>query len=163
MSIDGTDVPIEEPSPFSKIWYSHKFSGPGLRYEVGVSIKGCDIVWVHGPFPCGSWPDIKIFRHGLKHYLDKDERVEADNGYQGEEPMFCKTPGGFSSRAEGDDAKDSRRRLRARHETVNKRLKDFAILSQTYRHNLEDHAFIFRAVVVLTQLGIESGEPLFEL
>jgi len=77
--------------------------------------------------------------------------------------MFCKTPGGFSSRAEGDDAKKIRRRLRARHETVYKRLKDFGILSQTYRHNLKDHAFVFRAVVVLTQLAIESGEPLFEL
>lgn len=25
-----------EPSPFDPKWFSHKFVGPGLRYEVGV-------------------------------------------------------------------------------------------------------------------------------
>jgi len=163
VSIDTTDVPIEEPKPFSKKWYSHKFQGAGLRYEIAVSIKKGHIVWVHGPFPCGSYPDISIFRHTLKHYLEENERVEADNGYNGEQPMFCKTPGGFSSRAEGAEARLVRRRLRSRHETVNKWIKDFGILSQVYRHNLIDHCHVFRAVVVLTQLAIENGEPLFEI
>ena len=69
MSVDGTDCRIREPSPFNPMWYSHKFSGPGLRYEVGVSIHEEGIVWINGPFPCGSWPDLKIARHCLIHAL----------------------------------------------------------------------------------------------
>ena len=31
-----------------------------------------------------KWPDIIIFCNALKHYLDKHERVEADDEYRGE-------------------------------------------------------------------------------
>ena len=154
-------MPIEEPTTFWKGWYSHKLNGPGIRYEIGISLKKGHLVWVHGPFPCGEWPDVMIFRHCLKDFLDENERVEADDEYMGEEPVSCKMPGGFYSRSE--DVGLWRQRLRSRHETANSRLKNFDILCQRYRHGLEDHAFIFRAVAVLTQLAIESGEPLFDL
>ena len=39
ISVDGTDFRIQEPMSFSKEWSkqsdSHKFNGPGLRFEVG--------------------------------------------------------------------------------------------------------------------------------
>jgi hypothetical protein len=73
-----------EKKPFNKASFSHKFNGPGVRYEVAVSILNGDIVWVHGPFLCGKWPDIAIFRHAMIHFLDDGERVEADLGYRGE-------------------------------------------------------------------------------
>ena len=57
ITVDGTDFRIQEPSPFDPKWYSHKFRGPGLRYEIGVCIKTGWIVWVNGPFPAGAWPD----------------------------------------------------------------------------------------------------------
>lgn len=161
VSVDCTDIEIQEPDTFSKCWYSHKINGPGLRYEVAVSLKRGFLVWIHGPFPCGEWPDVKIFRHCLKSFLDENERVEADDGYIGEEPVSCKTPGGFYSRCEGVDG--ARRRLRCRHETANSRLKNFGILSQKYRHEVDEHAFVVRAVAVLVQLAIESGEKLFDL
>ena len=47
ISIDGTDCPIQEPSPFSPKWFIHKFKGPDIRYELGVAING-NIVWVYG-------------------------------------------------------------------------------------------------------------------
>ena len=34
LSVDGTDCPIEEPRPFDKAWFSQKFKGPGVKYEV---------------------------------------------------------------------------------------------------------------------------------
>ena len=37
-SVDGTDFRIQDPVPFSEKWYSYKFKGPGLRYEVGLSV-----------------------------------------------------------------------------------------------------------------------------
>ncbi len=33
--------------------------------------------------------------------------------------------------------------------------------SSTYRHDLVDHRDVFGAIVVLTQLAIQNGEPLF--
>jgi hypothetical protein len=39
-------------------------------------------VWVNGPFKCGSWSDIKIYRRDLKQKLRVGEMVEADSGYQ---------------------------------------------------------------------------------
>ena len=65
MSVDGTDFRIQNPTQFWKGWYSFKFKGPGVRYEVALSIQSADIVWVNGPFPAGAWPDINIFRGWL--------------------------------------------------------------------------------------------------
>jgi hypothetical protein len=163
ISVDCTDVPIQEPTVYWKGWFSHKFKGPGLRYEIALSLKKGHIVWIGGPYPCGEWADVKIFRDCLKHSLETNERVEADDGYIGEEPITCKTPGGFCSRSEGEKAKEARSRLRSRHETINSRCKVFEILHQEYRHSVFDHAFVFRAVAVLVQVAIENGEPLFDL
>ena len=90
LSVDGTDCPFEAQG---KAFYSHKFKGTGLRYEVGVGIKGGDICWIQGPLPCGLYPDIKIFRLALIHELDADERIEADLGYRGDAPEYVKVAG----------------------------------------------------------------------
>ena len=80
-SIDGMDCHILEPTPFSTKWFLHKFKGPGVRYEVGVCIRTGWIVWVNGPFPCGTWPDLKIAKERLSHCLDDGEKVIANGGY----------------------------------------------------------------------------------
>ena len=156
MTVDGTDFMILEPTPFSSRWYSHKSKGPGLRYEVAVSINGGDIVHTNAPFPCGAWPDITIFRSELIHKLDEGEMVEADRGYSGE-PTKVRVPVDYQTLEE----KESKKRARSRHETVNKCFKQFGILWKTYRHDLDDHQKVFRAVVVLTQLSIHNGEVMF--
>ncbi len=85
ISVDGTDFRIQDIKPFWKGWFSHKFKGAGLRYEVAVSIQCGDIVWINGPFPAGAWPDLNVFRHSLKAKLIRaGERCEADDGYKGE-------------------------------------------------------------------------------
>jgi hypothetical protein len=124
ITVDGTDCPILEQSPFWPGWFSHKFKGPGVRYEIGVSIHGGEIVWVNGPFPCGKWPDVKNFRHGLIHRLLYWEMVEADRGYGGM-PDHVYTP--LDDRSE---------HVRARHESLNSRFKKWNILSNAFRHDL---------------------------
>ena len=52
--------------------------------------------------------------------------------------------------------------MRQRHETVNKRFKDWGILKNRWEHDLGRHGACMRAVVVLTQLSIECGKPLFQ-
>ena len=61
-SVDGTHCRIFEPrrDPSSK-WYSHKFHGPGLSYELAISLWSNNVLSVRGPFPA-STHDITIFR-----------------------------------------------------------------------------------------------------
>ena len=47
---------------------------------------------------------------------------------------------------------------RARHETVNKLLKDCNMLQNTYREQLEWHHYVFGAVDNLVQLKLENEE-----
>lgn len=154
-SVDGTDCRILEPQPFSTMWYSHKFSGPGLRYEIGLSHNSGNIVWVYGPFPCGKWPDIKIFNSKMCTLLQDGEKVVADNGYTSER---CITPDSVR-----DSDKKVHTRLRARHESCNARIKSFGILKHTYRHSLSSHNVVFHAVSKLVALTIETEEPLFSI
>lgn len=51
--------------------------------------------------------------------------------------------------------------LRARHETVNLRLKRFNILSSRFRHKLELHGICFHAVPQIVQTALVCDEPLF--
>ena len=122
VTVDGTDFRIQQPTPFSTKWYSYKYCGPGIRYEVVVCIKTGWIAPYNGPFPCGRWSDIKIFRSLLKQKLFRNEKVIADRGYRGD-----------SSVCHPDTAVNGQHRhamsvLRSRHETINGRLKKWTIL-----------------------------------
>lgn len=82
-SLDGVDFPVNEPSPFIEKWCSHKFKGAGLRCEVGVCVQTGLIVWVNGPHPCGSCPDLRIARELIIHEIDipGGEMTLADGGH----------------------------------------------------------------------------------
>ena len=69
-----------------------------------------------------------------------------------------KCPASFANPTENEWMQQ---RVRSRHKIVNKHFKQWAILNQIYRHNLDDHAYVFRAIVILAQLSMENGEPLF--
>ena len=107
----------------------------------------------------GDYPDISIFRHALIFMLDDGERVEADDGYRGEYPRHCKIPDPLDTVS----AAIMRQRVMQRHETVNKRFKNFGCLKQVFRHNLLFHSSCFRAVAVVTQMAFNNGEPVFQV
>jgi hypothetical protein len=94
-------------------------------------------------------------------WLDENERVEADDGYVGEAPAHVKCPMSFTN----DERKLAmQNRVRSRHETINKRLKQWGCLRQQFRHHdVAKHSSCFRAVAVLTQLSIEFGETAFQV
>jgi hypothetical protein len=52
---------------------------------------------------------------------------------------------------------------RSCHETLNGHLKNWGILEKVYRHDIMVHGMFFYACVVITQLSIANGEPLFEV
>lgn len=98
ISVDGVDFRIPNHGP---AFSSHKFKKKsGLRYEIALCIQTGDCVWVNGPYPCGGYPDITIFRDSLIYNLGDGERCEADDGYIGEAPRHIKCPKSFTNPAE---------------------------------------------------------------
>lgn len=158
MSVDGTDFRIQNQYPFWSGWFSFKFNGPGLRYEIGLCIQTGWIVWVNGPFAPGPWPDINIFRGWLKRHLAVGECVEADQGYRGDPQVHCPL-----DHCDHLFQWESKFDVRARHETVNRRIKDFHVMKNQFRHDIEKHVHCFNAVAVITQLNIQSFEPLYQV
>ena len=156
ISVDGTHFCINEPEPFNSLWYSHKFHGPGLAYELGVCIKTGDIVWWNGPFPA-KHPDRNIFRSTLKNLLLPGEKVVGDLGYKGETKVLTELD------ANSKTHKRAMAKLRARHETLNRRLKQFRCLGDKYRHDRNKHILVFKAAAALTQISIDLGDIPFQV
>ena len=162
VSVDWTDCWIPNQKNAGSLFYTFKFCHAGLRYEIALCILTGHIVWIMGPFPCGDWPDVEVFRFALKQMLDPKERVEADDALVGEDPTNAKIPG---SSVHDQDERILRTRgvVRRRHETVNKRMKQFECLGNKYRHDVSFHGVCFRACAVLTQLAFEHGKPMFQV
>ena len=94
---------------------------------------------------------------GLLGVLDSGEKVIADGGYKGEEAIWAKghSDNRSTSRMEGV--------VRARHETVNSRLKNFSVLSSRFRHSLDMHSRCFHACANFLTLVMKNEMPAFEV
>ena len=154
LTVDGTDFPIEELTCFDPGWYCHKFNSAGLRYEVAVTVRSKKIAWINGPFPCGSMPDLLIFRSKLKSLLLQTESVLCDSGYCDSKCIKPSERYDFISSVHNS--------LRARREAMNGRLKAFKVLSERFRHDLSPHSTCFFAVTNVVQLRL-TQHPLFEI
>ena len=80
------------------------------------------------------------------------EKAEADKGYRGE-PAVTRIPTDWINQAE----KKAKTNARARHEMINKDLKQFGCLKQVFRHDLRKHQAIFDSVATVTQLKYDYG------
>ena len=76
-----------EPTEFDPKWWSHKFNGPDLRYEIGICIRTGKVVWAHGGMPCGEWPDLRLARNAIIGAVGPREMIIADRGYN-DQPYF---------------------------------------------------------------------------
>jgi hypothetical protein len=132
---------------------SHKFyKKAGYRYEIGLAIFFDHIVWLNGPFPCGSYNDHKIYTEGLGMMLKNvNEKAVADAGYS--HYTISKKYNG------SHEWKKAKSRIRARYESVNSRFKNFKICESIFRHPLHLHSDVIRCIVLLTQLNL-SHNPL---
>ena len=111
--------------------------------------------WARGGFPCGRHPDLKIAREKFVKLLHPKERAVADKGYRFDSRFICVKNGQATNKRI--------KKILARHENVNRRIKSFDCLSGTFRHELYLHHVFFNAVVNIVQLGIENGEALPEV
>lgn len=158
ISVDGVDFIIWEPRPFNEKYYSKKSNGPGLRYEIAICIATGYVVWVNGPFPAATH-DLTIFRQGLMHEIEIDERVLGDRGYNGE-PDYIVTATRFINEGNMQLLRDYHV-VRARHETFNRRMKVWNVLGHRFRNDLSRHGIVFNAVAVIEQIKMEHGHPMF--
>jgi hypothetical protein len=101
-----------------------------------------------------------FFRSSLAHWLDEHKRVEADNGYIGEVPQKVKCPGCALNPTENQAMKNW---VQSRHKSLNKLMKNWAILMSLYHHDLIEHGNVFWAIAVIMQININVGEKLFEV
>jgi len=89
LRIDGTDFRMPN---WGEHFFSHKFNGIALHYEVGLSIQLGEICWTYEPKPPRLYNDLQIFRMGLMLELDPNEKVVADGVYRAEAPHRVKDP-----------------------------------------------------------------------
>ena len=94
-------------------------------------------------------------RKGILNALPVGEKIIADKGYRGEHNKII-----TSTFLEGDPRNRELKRIMARHEGINKRLKDFKCLGSIWRHGWKMHIRAFYAVVTLTQIKFENGDPM---
>lgn len=121
-----------------------------MRYEIGVCIATGHIVWINGPFPCGTWPDLRIARSWVITELDPQEMIIADGGYNDGGYYFLTPTGGHTP-------VDYRRsRARARHENINSLFKNWSVLKQVFRHSMFCHYNYTYAVAAIIQFQLWS-------
>lgn len=111
------------------------------------------MVWVNGGYPCGEYSDLKLAREAYVMFVEPVEKTFTDKGYR--DQNFFILPNLNNKTIHG--------LIMARHETINRRMKQFQALKQVFRHSIDKHPMVFNAVANLTQLMIENGEPLFAI
>ena len=141
IATSAIEFPVLDPSPRKSKkeyspYYSHHVKGPALLYEVGVSLFGGDIVCTNGPFPAGCTTE-----------SDPDEIVD----------QFSRLGLSCGKKPDSDMAKSVPNRIRDRQIMINDRLTSFKIL-QGFRHGISSHISVFRVIVVLIQLEVETFE-----
>lgn len=129
MSVDRTDVPIPEPSPFSSTRYSNELNGAWMRYEVGVFLQEY-VVWITVPHKSEEKSGLILFCERLKSPLKGPKNVVAKRGYPGVK---------FTSPFNNDINVRFQNKNRMRHKTVNQRFKSVFITANFFL-SLVDHA-----------------------
>lgn len=160
-TVDGVHCRIPEPKHDkynkNRKYYSHKFKTAGVNYELVIDIWQSRLAWIRGPIRAGKG-DAEVFEEQLKTKVPPGKRGIADKGYQKHKDVLAMP--------NSQDPKELRKfkgRARARHESFNGRIKNFACLKQEFRHGLKKHELVFVAVCVIVQYQMDLGQPLFDV
>ena len=161
VTVDGVHFRIMEPThPLYKIdtgFYSHKFGGAGVDYEIAISIFEPRVLWVNGPFPSGQG-DREIFKAALRAKIPRGHIALMDRGYRGGGKCVSTV-----NSLDSDELNEFKTRALARHENFNARLKRFKILREKFRCSHKKHGVVFDSVCCLCQLEMMFGMPVFDV
>lgn len=161
VTVDGTHCRISEPrrDPDTK-YFSYKMRKPAMAYELAVDTEESKIRWINNDPSQAGYSDLHIFRKegGLKEKMPPGKRIIADNGYNGEDEIIS-APNPLDTR----EAKQYKSRARARHESLNGRIKTHNIVDQRFRSSHDKHQIIFEAVAIIVQYDMDNGMKLFDI
>ena len=91
------------------------------------------------------------------HYLNDNEYYIGDGGYW-DGNQWIVMPKGRNS------YKDRQMlAIWSRHKSINMRIKEWNILSKQFWHPLPKHSLAFCAVANITQLGLQTDSPVFQV
>ena len=172
-SVDGVNCRIQEvrKDPGSK-WFDYKSHGAGVGYELGISIRSGNLIWIRGPFTASTHDVTKLRgeeEHApllgppppaqcLKDKIEGNQRFVGDAGYRGEPTKIS-----ITRPDDSDEVKHFKARVKSRHETFNARIKSFLVLAMPFRHDISQHKQCFESVCLAVQYDIENGHPLFQV
>ena len=158
--VDGKDFKTNKVLRFTRAqcrkWYSHKYKHFAVKYEIASCINTGHVVHYSGPYR-GAVPDITIFRFFLKKNLASGEKAMANLGYRGDRKIVTSVDAVNAQHARAMKA------IGGRHETINGRLCTFEAMRQCWRHDLSLHHIAFRGCLVLVQLSISHGRPVYSI
>jgi hypothetical protein len=140
LTLDCTDCRINEPFPFNRKWFSVKFKGPGMKYEVAIAIYSNNICWSNGQF-YGTMYESKIFREGFGLEIPDDESVEVDAS-PGGDPQLMKPLTGPST-----VARKQKSSHRGRQETIFSRMKQLNVLDTHFHHTCIDTYWTLTSII----------------
>jgi hypothetical protein len=121
-----------------------------------LSIAKCYIVHIRGPFLPGKYNDLTMARTGLHYKLPRGEWYLADRGY-----AASGSPAITFDMLRDENERKRMKRIRGRHETINRRFKEWGILGKKYRHDEDMHGYVFKCIAVLVQVDINQGNNLW--
>ena len=155
--VDTTECPVQVPAEEEWLYYSVKKARHTVKYEVVISMgPTARIIWFNGAFG-GSVHDLTIARRDLLPIMHHSECILADKAYIGENQFVCpfKPPKNEEEKRFNAKLHDARSNI----ERMNKRLKNFNILTQVWRHQLVLHELVFEVICNLVNLMLVD-EPL---
>ena len=140
--------------------YSHKFNGPGLAYELAMSIFEPKLVWLKGPMKPGEvGNDLAVYKSEIKQKIPAAKKIVVDSVYKDKkDPRLA--------RKNAHDPEDLRRfkaRASARQEAFHSRIKRFACLQNPFRHSMDRHGTCFVAICVICQYEMDLVTPAFDV
>lgn len=95
-------------------------------------------MWVNGGVPCGEYSDLTLGRESFIHCMHDGEFAIADDVYKDQQYFIY--PSAYPQ------VSAWQKNIMSRHETMNKRMKDWACLKKVFRHRVELHPLCFYAV-----------------
>jgi hypothetical protein len=159
VTVDCTDMVSQETYPFDPDLWSYKLNGPGYWYEIGVCIATGFIVWLNGPYKPKPWVDITIFRHRMMWALNNGEWIVGDGGYR-DGLQFV-----IPKRAGAQWLREMTAMATARHETINSRMKIWAILRNAYKYGqgseerMQRHGQTVNAIANVVNIWLVEDPP----
>lgn len=140
-------------------YYSHKYNGAGLAYELALDLFESKLVWLKGPLPAGANPDHKMYASELKDKIPVGKIAVTDGGYNDRKDPKLSQP----NRQDNDQLRTFKARARMRQEAFHSRLRRFNCLTDGFRHGQARHGTCFVAVAVICAYEMDYVSPMWDI